>query len=270
MSGFKPKISIITITYNSDKTLEETINSVVSQDYENLEYIIIDGASKDRTLDIVEKYREKIAVIVSEPDKGISDAFNKGIKLATGEIIGIINSDDLLLPGALRYISEFYDPSVDVYRGELLINNLKTGFQYSSGKPTLYCPVYSYLKLNVCHPSTFITQRAYKKVGGYKVDVKYIMDIDMLFRLTKNGCSFVYIPHHLAVFNLGGTTSDVFYKKVRERYVVIRDNDGSKVFAFYVALRCMIKDMIKLTIEKMFGDNIINIILRREKVNSIK
>lgn len=91
------KISVITITYNSEETLEDTIKSVISQEYDNLEYLIIDGGSKDHTLDIVQKYRDKIAVVVSEPDNGISDAFNKGIKLASGEIIGIINSDDLLL-----------------------------------------------------------------------------------------------------------------------------------------------------------------------------
>ena len=88
-----PKISIVTITYNSEKTLEETIQSVVSQEYNNFEYLIIDGGSTDHTLDIVNKYRDKIAVVVSETDKGISDAFNKGIRLATGEIIGIINSE---------------------------------------------------------------------------------------------------------------------------------------------------------------------------------
>ena len=106
METKRPKISIITISFNSDKTLEDTINSVISQDYPNLEYLIVDGGSKDRTLDIVDKYRDKIDVVVSEPDKGISDAFNKGIQLATGEIIGIINSDDLLMPGALQEISD--------------------------------------------------------------------------------------------------------------------------------------------------------------------
>ena len=75
-----PKISIITITYNSEKTLEETIQSVITQEYDNLEYLIIDGGSKDKTLEIVDKYRDKISFVISERDKGISDAFNKGIK----------------------------------------------------------------------------------------------------------------------------------------------------------------------------------------------
>ncbi|MFM7725108.1 MAG: glycosyltransferase, partial [Flavobacteriales bacterium] len=88
------KVSIITITYNSAETLEDTIQSVLSQDYPNVEYIIVDGSSKDDTLAIVERYRKSIAVVLSEPDKGIYDAMNKGVRLATGDVIGILNSDD--------------------------------------------------------------------------------------------------------------------------------------------------------------------------------
>lgn len=260
-----PLISIITITYNSVETIENTIKSVISQNYNNYEYIIIDGASKDDTLEIVNKYRENISVIVSEPDKGISDAFNKGIKHASGEIIGIINSDDILLPGALKALKECYSPEVDVYRGRLFVNNPQTGFKYSSGEPTLYCPVSSYMKLNVCHPSTFITKRAYKKVGGYKTYLRYIMDIDMLFRLTKARCIFKYVPYELAQFNLGGATSNAFYKKISERYRVIRENDGTMLWGAYVSMSCMIKDIIKLAIDKTFGDDFKNHFLKSKK-----
>ncbi len=267
MANNRPTISIITITYNSEQTLERTIKSIVSQEYDNLEYIIIDGASKDRTLDIVEKYRDYISVVVSEPDKGISDAFNKGIKRATGEIIGIINSDDILLPGALKAISDYYDPKIDVYRGRLIVNNPNTGFRFSSGMPSIHFSVSDYIKLKVNHPSTFISKKAYEKVGLYKVDVKYIMDIDMLFRLSNAGCSFVYVPHDLAVFNIGGATSDSFYKKVTERYRVIRENGGSFFLGLYVAVRCMIKDIVKLLLDKVFGENFKNRLLRRKNLN---
>ena len=119
----QPKISIVTITFNSENTVEETIKSVISQDYSNLEYIIIDGASTDRTLEVVNKYRDRIARIVSEPDKGISDAFNKGIRYATGDVIGIINSDDILLPGALQAVAAAYEEGVGVYRGNICTGN---------------------------------------------------------------------------------------------------------------------------------------------------
>lgn len=261
------KISIITISYNSEKTIERTIQSVISQEYSFLEYLIIDGGSKDNTLEIVNKFRDKIDVIISEPDKGISDAFNKGIRLATGEIIGIINSDDLLLPGALKAICDCYNPDIDVYRGRLIINDPKTGYKFSSGVPELNCSVSHYAGLKVNHPSTFIAKKAYERVGLYKTKVRYIMDIDMLFRLTNAGCSFVYVPYDLALFNLGGATSDALYKKVTERYQVVRENGGSFYLAFSIATRCMIKDVIKLIIDRCFGENFKNFLLRRKRID---
>lgn len=92
------KISIVTICFNSAKTIEETIKSVLAQGYDNLDYVIIDGASTDGTMDIVERYRNHFSVVVSEKDKGISDAFNKGIKNSKGSVICFINSDDVMLP----------------------------------------------------------------------------------------------------------------------------------------------------------------------------
>ena len=103
---FQPKISIITICYNSAQTIEKTIQSIVEQDYTNREYIIVDGLSTDNTLSIVNKYSKQIDVIISEKDKGISDAFNKGITRASGDIIVLINSDDILLPDALSKVAQ--------------------------------------------------------------------------------------------------------------------------------------------------------------------
>ena len=148
----------MTITYNSEATLEETIKSIVSQYYDNLEYLIIDGGSKDKTLEIVNKYRDKIAVVVSEPDKGISDAFNKGIKKATGEIIGIINSDDFLMPNALETIAKHYDSTVDVYSGNVLFWNEDTGDEYSSIPDIKFDKLK--LQYGVAHPARFIRKSA--------------------------------------------------------------------------------------------------------------
>src|SRR5687767_14692033 len=109
------KISIITITYNSAATVEDTIKSVIAQDYPDLEYIIIDGKSKDNTLAIVDKYKDRISKVVSEKDKGLYDALNKGIKHATGEIVGMLHSDDLYAhPQVISHVAEAFkkDPSV--------------------------------------------------------------------------------------------------------------------------------------------------------------
>ena len=102
------KISIITISYNSKKTIEDTIRSVVSQKNDDVEYLIIDGKSTDGTLEIVDRYRDQIDVLVSEPDNGVSEAFNKGIRYSKGDVIGIINSDDLLYEGAIEKIQETF------------------------------------------------------------------------------------------------------------------------------------------------------------------
>lgn len=134
-----PKISIITVCYNSEKYLEETIQSVLRQNYQNVEYIIIDGGSTDNTVSIIDKYRQYITYFVSEPDNGISDAFNKGIRVATGDVIGIINSDDLLEEGALERVAQEYAPSVDWYRGDCKVWNDQTGFVFIE-HPTLDWP----------------------------------------------------------------------------------------------------------------------------------
>ena len=114
-----PKISIITVVLNSEKFLEETIKSVLDQNYNNLEYIIIDGGSTDKSLDIVEKYKKKISFFLSEKDNGIYDAFNKGLARATGDIIGIVNSDDIYTKDAFKIILKYFNqyPEKDFYFG---------------------------------------------------------------------------------------------------------------------------------------------------------
>ena len=187
----RPRISVITITYNSAATLEETIRSVTSQDYPALEYVIIDGGSTDGTLDIVQKYKEQIQVVVSEPDKGISDAFNKGIARATGEIIGIINSDDILLPGALQAVAEAYDPQVDVYSGLILFWNEETDETFPSYPDVTFDTLK--LQYNVAHPARFVRKDAYQRYGLYRVDLRYMMDIELLVRFYKQGARFLLV-----------------------------------------------------------------------------
>lgn len=237
-----PKISIITITYNSEKTIEETIKSIITQDYDNLEYLIIDGGSTDRTLEIVNKYKDKIDIFISEQDNGISDAFNKGINHATGEIIGIINSDDLLMPNALETISNNYNPQIDVYSGNVLFWNQDTGDEYSC-RPDIKFDKLK-LQFGVAHPSRFIRKSAYENYGLYDINFRYMMDADLLCRFYKRGASFMHIDKDLAKFRMGGTTADSLHKKKDEfrRFVLNfggTNNDfitlwTKKVFKYYI------------------------------------
>ena len=251
MNNQNPKISIITITYNSEKTLEETIKSVVTQKYDNLEYIIIDGGSKDKTLAIVDNYKEYISLVVSEPDKGISDAFNKGIKNATGEIIGIINSDDLLLPGALHSLADNYDEQVDVYRGNTVLWNSQTGSKLST-RPTMEFPITKRVK-SVCHQSTFITKKAYIQYGSYDVEFRYMMDADLLHRFYNEGARFKYIDRDLAVFRQGGVTSDNWKKKLSELKKMILKNGGNPIYAYYRIAKFSIYNIGKTILFRTIG-----------------
>jgi len=104
----KPLISIITVVKNNEKYLEETIQSVVNQNFKNFEYIIVDGKSTDGTIEIIKKYNNKIDYWISENDKGIYDAFNKGLDIANGNLIGFVNSDDILTPNALEILNNYY------------------------------------------------------------------------------------------------------------------------------------------------------------------
>ena len=222
-----PKISVITISYNSAKTIEKTIQSVINQDYDNLEYIIIDGKSQDGTIDIIKKYEDKIAYWVSEPDKGISDAFNKGISAATGEIVGSVNSDDQYLPGALKAIADNYDPTVDVYRGEILIHDDIKNVEYTY-QPSMKFGLLP-IKVNVCHLPTFITKKAYEKYGTYSTEFKLAMDLDLLRRFYRAGARFKKVDMVLGRFNVGGVSIQAGIERAfDERRKVILANGGNK------------------------------------------
>lgn len=247
-----PKISIITITYNSENTLEETIKSIVSQNYPNLEYIIIDGASSDNTLAIVENYKEHITILVSEPDKGISDAFNKGIDRASGDIIGLINSDDILLPGSLKILADNYSEDIDVYRGNTMIWDEKLNYQLRD-VPSMKFPLRIFKTNSICHPSTFISRKAYLKWGTYDLNYKFMMDADLLIRFYQKGAKMLYIDKDMATFRLGGVTDSSFFSKIDEIEYLISQNKGSRLLAKFIVLRFIVFQYSKKILFSLFG-----------------
>lgn len=248
------RISVITVTYNSEATLEATIRSVTEQDYPDMEYVIIDGGSSDATLDIVRRYQDRIQTVVSEPDRGISDAFNKGIARATGEIIGIINSDDILLPGALRRVAEAYDPQVDVYSGQILFWNEATDETFPS-RPDVRFDTLK-LQYNVAHPARFIRKDAYTRFGLYREDLRYMMDIELLCRFYQQGARFLEIDCPLAKFRIGGTTNDPIYKKKEDYRAFVRSFGGSSWDFRRIWAQAVIKyNLIQLGY-RLFGRNL--------------
>lgn len=238
----KPKITIITITYNSEKTLERTIKSIINQNYDNLEYIVVDGGSSDGTIDIIKKYDRFITKWISEADRGISDAFNKGIGMATGEIIGIINSDDGLMEGALDTLVAAYDPVVDVYSGKQLIWNEISGTKVIQ-TPSMH---YTYSgKNSICHPSTFIAKRAYEKYGAYDIEYRYVMDYDLLLRFDRAGANFKFVDSVLAFFTTGGVTYSAYTKKRHfETESMLLKNGATKIDLWVFRVICGVKRVV--------------------------
>ena len=210
------KITIVTITYNSEKTIERTIQSIISQNYNNMEYWIIDGVSKDHTMELVKKYAQKYSFIKysSEPDRGISDAFNKGIGKATGELIGLINSDDQLAEGALVAVDKtFAMTGADVIYGDTIVNDIANGLcllkQAGNPKQLKY-------DMPFIHQSCFIRKLVYDQVGGYSENYKICMDYDMLARIFNRGYKFANANKILSIFQYGGTSCQHPIKTINE------------------------------------------------------
>lgn len=247
-----PKISIITVCYNSEAHLEEAIQSVVSQPYENKEYIVIDGGSTDGTLAIIEKYRDKIDYFVSEKDKGISDAFNKGIKAATGDVIGICNADDVLAEDVLTKIAEAYEPDVEVYRLEEKIRNFETGEEFLL-RPTISFSK-SMLGAQPCHMGCYITKSAYEKYGVYDVNMRYLMDMELLRRFTYMGAKQKYVPKICGYFRKGGASQTNLKNRLKERAFIIKKYGGSNWDVFVSDVSTRIRQLAKRCIT-LFGED---------------
>lgn len=243
-----PKISIVTIAYNCEKEIEETILSVINQQYDNKEYLIIDGASKDGTMDVVNKYRDKIDVIISEPDKGRSDAFNKGIAHATGDYIVMMNAGDLLADDALNKFANNFEPGYDVIKGNTVRWNDETGFK-SIEHPVIKYPEIPFNFL-ICHQSTYISKSAYERFGGYGIDYKVVMDFELMLRFSRQNAKFMKINENLAVFRLGGISQTSSKRRIKEMKRAMLENEHSKfntyVFILYVRLRSLMRNILNL------------------------
>ena len=201
-----PVISIITVVYNGEAHLEQTIESVISQDYPNFEYIIVDGGSQDQTLEIVKRHQSQIDYWISEPDKGIYNAMNKGIALAKGEIIGILNSDDYYQENTVSKVVEcFAKTKADIVHGNVdRLNEIKGKKYFITVTPNLE-------RLNqtmtINHPACFVKKKVYKKIGGFDESFRLAADYEFLLRAYKQNCQFHHLDQSLTVFRIGGESS---------------------------------------------------------------
>ncbi len=203
-----PLISIITVVYNGAACLEETIKSVIEQDYDRIEYIVVDGGSTDGTLDIIQKYARAghIAKYISEPDHGISDAFNKGISLSSGEIIGLINSDDRYLPGIMRHVAGAYSKfgAGSILHGNIILDR---GSKKIRIRPRPQPALWIYVDSPFNHPATFIPKKVYERVGLYSTAYRFAMDYDFYARAMGKGIEFRYLNLDIAFFSEAGRST---------------------------------------------------------------
>ena len=214
----KTKVSIITVSYNSMETIERTILSVLNQSYRNIEYIIIDGGSKDNTLHIIRKYQSNIKHLISEPDKGISDAFNKGILLAEGEIIGILNSDDW-------YESDTIDTAVrelNKSHSDFLVGALrywdKNGNNFIVHPDKISDKKVYYMMPNLNHPASFFRSDVYKAVGIFNLKYKYAMDYDFFLRVFQAKKTPTFTNKILTNMSLAGVSDNYTIRAYTEEY----------------------------------------------------
>lgn len=239
------KISVITVCFNSEKTIERTIKSVINQDYDNFEYIIIDGKSTDRTLEICNNYKSKISHLVSEKDEGIYDAMNKGISLASGDIIAIINSDDYFIDNKIfSKIATLFNDDIQILFGNVLIFSEKTKKIKRKYKAKIYKPCLSIFGIQPPHPASFIRKDAYSKFGKYDSNYKIAADFDLLTRLTvKNNVKYKIINTDLVMMSDGGVSNSSMASRKKATNEILGSLKKNKLIAnkFLVNLRYLIK-----------------------------
>jgi glycosyltransferase involved in cell wall biosynthesis len=206
------KVSLITVCFNSEKTIRDTIKSVLKQDYKNIEYIIVDGGSTDSTLNIINEYKDKIDCLISEPDKNLYDGINKGLKIAKGEVIGIINSDDFYESDSIiRSVVEMFarNEQTEVVFGDIYFvkpkNITKISRIYS---PRNFKPWKMRFGWMPPHTGTFIKKTIYDQVGFYSLDFKIASDYEFFIRLfVLQKAKFTYLNKIILIMRSGGLST---------------------------------------------------------------
>ena len=265
----QPKVSIITVCLNSAKTIRDTIKSVESQAYDNIEYIIVDGGSQDGTVDIIS---ESTAVTkwISEPDKGISDAFNKGLSLASGEYIQIINSDDWLgenqIMIAVKCLEE--DETAGFVFGNIYLCAYDKKNKFFKPGDELYEKKIANRMPQVNHPTFLVRKMVYEQFGGFDEKYKIALDYEWLSRVTKQGVRGIYCPILTAYMRDGGISTKNLLQVLKESRKISLKNGYAKFGANWFFMQRLIKRLCYFVVNFIIGDEITNKI--KEKMHVIR
>ena len=220
------KISLITVCYNSSQTIRDTIESVLSQKYTDIEYIVIDGGSTDTTLAILDEYRGQVSKLVSEADQGIYDAMNKGIGIATGDVIGIVNSDDVLFDGDV--ISKIAMAFQQNRECEVVYSNLVYVKRDNLDvvTRTVTAPSFGLWKVRfgfiMPHPSFYARRELFSRLGNYKLDYRVAADFELMTRFLLSGIRFSRLPITAVKMREGGISSSGLWWRIHQNFEIVR------------------------------------------------
>jgi glycosyltransferase involved in cell wall biosynthesis len=220
------KFSIITVCYNSERTIRDTIESVLEQSYADIEHIIVDGRSTDGTLSIIEEYRDRIARIVSEPDTGIYDAMNKGIGMATGDFVGILNSDDTFVsPDTIEKLATFLEanPSLDGAYADVVYvdrNRPDRVTRFYSSKD--FSPRQLRIGIMFPHATFYVRRTLFERWGAYKAGYPIVADFELITRFIVKGAVLGRHPRIMVKMRNGGISNAGFRSVVRQNFDIVR------------------------------------------------
>lgn len=232
-SDIRLKISILTVCYNAAATLSDTLESVASQTYTNVEHIVVDGGSTDGTVDMLKVRDQGLTKWVSERDHGIYDAMNKGILMAAGDVVGTLNADDFYMNNhVLEDIAQvFSDSSIDACYGDLIyvsqndVNHIVRLWKSNDYKLGLFKSGWM-----PAHPTFFVRKSVYERLGGFNLDYKIAADFELMFRfIEQEKIKTKYVPKILVRMRLGGTTNQSFsniVKQNKEIFTILRHSYG--------------------------------------------
>ncbi|MFT4800479.1 MAG: glycosyltransferase involved in cell wall biosynthesis [Flavobacteriaceae bacterium] len=225
----QPLISVITVVFNGEQFLQQTIDSLRNQTYKNFEYIIIDGGSKDNTIDIIRKNEDIVSKWVSEPDKGLYDAMNKGARMATGELVGTINSDDWYENDALEIVVKAFlkHPNKKIFHADILCVESDGRKYLRKAKTSPF--LFKYYGMVKNHPTMFIHKSIYEN-HHYNIELSGLSDYQFALSIyLKDKTVFYYIPKTLSNFRLGGISGQLsLTKSLKENYIA-RKNAGMNI-----------------------------------------
>lgn len=245
------KISIVTVVLNREKVIERSIKSVFSQTYHDIEYIVVDGESSDGTLKILNKYKKKIDILISEKDRGIYDAMNKGVKLATGDLVYFLNSDDALYDiYVMEKVAEKYkEGGYDYIYGGVICRNI-----FNSGQDNILLKEISETSIkmgqNIPHQSLFVKREVFDEIGVFKSNLKVNADYDFECRLVRASKKGVFIKYLISYYSQDGYSSKGGFDLYKEKTLVINENFGF-LYAFPYLLFGVVKYSVVYLLRKL-------------------